>query len=219
VFALGEPNDAITRFGPMRAGWGLDGVTLLKAHSGAPVVLVLPESNYLYHQADETAFRAALCRQVSQVKLSRRWSPATARSTVEVFTGIVGGEGTPLSDCPFLPHLYIAQPTAGQGLKAGAPILSYGLAADPRSVRQVETIWDGRSLGAAAYGGTPAGWIPKALDFDPRYPALSFEAHIPGALAAPGEHRLALRATLGDGSVRQSPPRSVFVRPPIGPFR
>jgi hypothetical protein len=219
VFALGEPNDAVTRFGQMRARWGLDGETLQKAHPGAPVVLVLPEPNYLYHLADETAFRAALCRQFSQAKLSRRWSPATARSSVEVFTAIVGGEGTPLGDCPFLPHLYIAQPTTGQGLKAGAPILSYGLAADPKSVRQLEIIWDGRGLGAAAYGGTPATWIPKALAFDPRYPALSFEAHIPGALATSGEHRLALRAALSDGSVLQSPPRSVFVRPPIGPFR
>lgn len=218
VFALGEPNDRLTRFGQMRAHWGLDGAAL-QSHAGAPVVLVLPAPDYLYHQADETAFRAGLCRQFSQVRLFRRWAPATARSEVELFTAEVGGAGTPLAACPFLPHLYMAQPVRGQGLKAGAPILSYGLAADAKGVRQVELVWDGASLGPAAYGGAQAAWIPKALAFDAHYPALAFEQHVPGARATPGEHRLALRATLADGTVVDSPARSVFVRPPLGPFR
>lgn len=213
VYALDEPYDEFTRFSVIRRAWGLDEAGLRREHAGQPVVLVLPEPSYLYNTPDEMAFRGRLCGEFSQIAPLEIAVLPPGRTAVELYTARVGapaaGEG-----CPLFPWLYIAQPTRAAVLRAGADKGGlFGIAADPKGVASVEGLIDGAPVATAAprtaVASAPA---PTPLSSDPGFPRLWWSMSLPGRALTPGEHRFSIRAHLPDGTTRDSPDRTVFVR-------
>ena len=225
VYALDEPYDEFTRFSVLRRAWGLDETGLRRAHAGAGVALVLPEPSYLYNSPPEEAFRRRLCAEFDGIQPAGVTELAPGKVAVEFYTARVrplGGDTAPAGalrttlnqSCPLLPRLYLAQPTRGAIAKAGVPSPSFfGLASDPLGVKDVEALLDGKPVAVATYGEDPAGSPPPPeLADDPNYPKLWFNVTLPAPVMTKGEHRLALRITRTDGSTRDGPARSLFVR-------
>lgn len=214
VYGLDEPYDGRTRFGTLRADLGLDRAALLRDHPGRAAVIALLEPTFLYHQPEEAAFRAELCRLFEGVRLENVEDLPPARQSVSIYTARLrsapGAAGAP---CPFLPPLYIARPERAQAMESGATANFYGMAADPAGFVRVDVLLDGRMVTRARTGLDVAGSrAPAALAFDPAYPRVQLDFQLPAASLTPGAHRLSLRGVRADGSVVEGAGRTIYVR-------
>ncbi len=213
VYGLNDPYDALTRFGTLRADLGLDRAALIGDHPGRAVVVALLEPTFLYHQPEETAFRAELCRLFTDVRLESANDLPPARQSVSLYTARLrpAAAATP-APCPFLLALYIARPERAEVLRPGAAANFYGMAADPLGFTRVDILLDGRAVAQARIGlDVPGARAPAALAFDPAYPRVQLDFQLPAAALTPGAHRLSLRGVRGDGSVIEGAARIVYV--------
>ena len=210
VWSLDEPYDSRTRFGTLRADLGLNRAALVRRNPGRAAVIALLEPTFLYHQPEEAAFRAELCRLFEDVRLESAEDLPPGAQSVSLYTArLRRAPATAAAACPFLPALYIARPERGEVLEAGAN--HYGMAADPLGFTRVDVVVDGRVVARARTGlDVPGSRAPDALRFDPNWPRLSFDFQLP-ALPA-GEHRLWLRGTRSDSSTVEGGHRVVYVR-------
>ena len=214
VYALDEPYDDFTRFSVIRRAWKLDEAGLRQTYAGNAAVLVLPEPSYFYNTPGELDFRRRLCTEFSEIEPAGTTELAPGKVAVDLFTARVSPIRLAGGACPLFPRLYIAQPTRAAVLRRGKDAGGlFGLASDPKGVSRVEILLDGKAAAATTYGLAPQNSpAPPELSDDPNYPKLWFSYALPGAGLTPGEHRLAVRATLKDGVVKDGPGRTIFVR-------
>jgi hypothetical protein len=214
LYALDEPYDDFTRFSVIRKAWGLDEAGLRRGHAGGAAVLVLPEPSYLYNTPGEMAFRRRLCSEFAEIAPAGLVPLQPGMVAVELYSARIRPTPEDRAGCPLFPRLYLAQPTRGAVVKHGHRKTGlFGLASDPMGVQRVEIMLDGRVVAPAAYGIAPqTSPAPKALSDDPNYPRLWFSYALPGAALTKGEHRLAVRAILKDGTAKDGPDRTLFVR-------
>lgn len=214
VYALGEPYDQFTRFSILRQSWGLDENGLRRSHAGGSVVLVLPEPTYLYHTRAEAQFRARLCREFDAVEPFETVELPPGRTAVEIYTARVRGTPAPESaaaPCPLLPELYLAHPVRAQLFRGAKRENEFGAAADPKGIRSVDVLLDGKVVAHARYGlDPPGGRISNVLAFDPNYPRVQFDFQFPKGSLTPGAHRVSLRATRSDGTVIEGAGRTIY---------
>lgn len=213
VYALDEPYDEFTRFAVIRRAWGLDEAGLKRDHGGGAVVLALPEPSYLYNTPGELAFRRRLCAEFADIAATETVELPPGRTAVELYTARVGTPAAGVA-CPLLPRLYIAQPTRAAVVKARETKGGlFGLAADPKGIAKVEAVLDGRPVStAAAPVALPSAPPVPEFNNNPGYPAIWYSYALPAPALTPGAHRLSLRATLKDGTVRESSTRTLYVR-------
>lgn len=212
VYGLDEPYDSRTRFGTLRADLGLDRAALLRNHPGRAVVIALLEPTFLYHQPEEAAFRAELCRLFADVRLESVTDLPPARQSVSIYTARLRPPAAAAGSCPFLPALYIARPERAEVLEPGAAANFYGMAADPLGFTRVDVLLDGRPVARARTGlDVPGARAPEALRFDPAWPRVQLDFQLPAAALTPGAHRLSLRGVRGDGAIVEGAGRTVYV--------
>jgi len=212
VFALGDPGDQLTHFDIFRANMGLDRRALM-TRAGQPVVIVLQEPVFLYHVPAEATFRAGLCRSFSGVTPVETDVAPPGRLAVDIFVARVDPHPfQPGQPCPFLPRLYLARPKRAEVIKTTTSQNFYGMAVSPAGVAQVTVELDGRPVTQARLGLDPPGArAPASLAFDPAYPKVQFDFHLPNAVLTPGAHRLSVEAVARDGSRFEGADRTVYV--------
>lgn len=216
-FILNDPYDTkVARFDVARRDWGRD-YTALMAQKAAPIVLVLNEPFYIYHQPELFEVYDRICRDFSDVALSSDTTLMPGRTRVKIYTAQLNALPLQKADwfsCPFYPKLYIAQPIRGDVIFKDTQDNFYGIAADPKGITKVEIMWDGKALMEATYGLSPQGFkAPDGLNFDPNYPNIQFEFRFPKGTLEIGEHRLSLRATRKDGTQITGADRIIYVAP------
>ena len=212
VYSLDDPYDEFTRFSVLRHTWAQDEAALVRDHLGAPTILVLPDTTYLYNSPAETEFNRRVCARFRDLQLVNRVELPPGRTSVAVYTASVGWPAA-FSNCPLLPRLYIGQPKRGAGLMHGRSVEAlFGLASDPAGVAGVEVILDGAVATRADYGRVVSS-APPPYEFkdDPGYPALWFGYSLPGPSLTKGVHHLSLRARLKGGGVTESDQRTLYV--------
>lgn len=217
VYALDEPYDEFTRFVLLRRQWGLDEQGLRRDHAGGPVVLAMPETDFMVYTKAETDFRRRVCGEIADLALFETVELPPGRVAVDLYTGRVRPTPLPLGpsdDCPLIPRLSLAEPTRGATLPAEEPFSGHGVAADPKRIASIDILMDGRVVAPARYFLDPKGGarVSEALSFDPDYPRLQFDFRVPGAVVTPGEHRLSVRATRPDGSTFEGATRTLYAR-------
>jgi 4-amino-4-deoxy-L-arabinose transferase-like glycosyltransferase len=215
VFALGEPSDAISHVDQFRAAMRLDRAALIREHAGAPVVLILPETTYLYHTPVEADFRAGLCGVFGDIEPFAVVEAPPGHLALDLFTArvaphpLVGAEY-----CPLLPQVYLARPKRAEAVKRTTTKNFYGMAASPKGVASVDILLDGRPVTQARTDLDPPGArAAPALAFDPDYPRVQFDFKFPAGVLTPGPHRVAVAATAKDGQRIVGADRIIYVTP------
>lgn len=212
VYSLDEPYDSRTRFDDLRRDLELNRDALVRDHAGRAVVIALLEPTFLYHQPEETAFRAELCRLFSDVRLESAHALPPGRQEVTFYSARVRPAPAAFAPCPFLPPLYLARPQRAERLRAGEPANFYGMAVDPQGIPFVDVLLDGRVVARARMDLDPPGArAPAQLAFDPGWPRVQFDFQLPAAALTPGTHRLSLRGVRGDSVIIEGATRTIYV--------
>lgn len=217
VYTLGDPYDDVSMFSVARRDWGLDRQALLKNHAGGPVVLALLEPSYIYHEPEQVALYTNLCKDFEAVEREGITALPPYRTAIDFYTAKV--RATPLSDaqvdaapCPFVPQLYIAHPTRGDFIKRDDTRIKTGMAADPKGVKAVDILLDGKVVAHAHYGiDEPTHRAPDLLRYDPNWPNLQFTYSFPKGSLKVGTHTLSARALRSDGTSFEADPRVLYV--------
>ena len=215
VYTLDNPDDIATRFVVARHKWGLDRSALRRDRAGQGVVLILQSPEFVYHEAEQAGFYAEICTLFADVRRESTTILPPGQMEFAIYTARVreapeAGGGQP---CGLLPQAYIARPALGDTLKVKDKGHYFGMAADPKGVKSVDILIDGRVVTQARYGLDPDGVrAPKLLAYDPNYPKVQYDFDFPQGSLTKGKHVLTVVATRGDGSTFSSDPRPVLVR-------
>jgi hypothetical protein len=216
LYTLDDPYDLFSRFETARAEWSRDRKALMRDQAGKGVVLIIPETSYLYHTDTETAFLDELCQSFEAIEPFKTKELPPGRTSVSLFTAKVRPKPLkPLAPvpCALLPSLYIAQPPRGIFLDPNEDTNYFGMAVDPIGISRVEILIDGKFATEARYGLDPKGsTAPKALSYDPNYPKIQFDFKINTLKIPSGEHRLSVRATRSDGTISEGAGRTFYVK-------
>jgi hypothetical protein len=211
VFALREPRDDINGMWLMRAQLGLDEDALAARHAGKPVVLLVRERTFLYHEPTEVAFRQRLCGLFESVERVDGHTIAPGKVHVDGYIAVPRAK--PLESvqtCGLMPSLYLARPLRGDTVPAEG-INAFGMAASPAGIARVEVMVDGKVLREANIGLDPPGFkAPDALAYDPDYPAVQFDFPLNGREIGGGPRTLTVRATRRDGTVEVLTERTIY---------
>jgi hypothetical protein len=192
LYVLTDPMDIETGFGRMRARWGEDDAALTRDHAGDRVLLVVPDSSYVYHQPEETAHRAEACGRFDDVKLVQRVELEPGRLFVGLFSATVRATPAPPRFCALLPTVYLARPSPGEKL-SDTPRNAFGMAAAPQGVAKVEILIDGKPVRTAEIGINEKTVIkPDVLRFDPAWPGIEFAVPLSVKDAPQGRARLSV---------------------------
>ena len=216
LFTLDDPNDELTRFVVARRQWGLDIDTLAKDHAGKGVMIAVLEPSYLYHEPDQVAMYTRLCETFDEVEPFKVTSLPPYKMAIDFYTARV--RATPLpamaaEPCPFFPQIYIAHPERGEFVGKHSREQFFGVAADPKGIKSLDILLDGKVAVAAKYGiDDPNYHVPPLLKYDPNWPRLQYTFTFPEGSLVPGEHVLTERATRSDGTTFESGPRTLYVR-------
>jgi hypothetical protein len=210
VFALNEPYDFTTRFRLMRASWAGRAGPEARRRPGRGVVVVLPEPTYLYHTPEEVAFRRRLCGLFEAVEPVQ---------TVELPPGPDGGRAL------HRPRAQRALARRSRGLRLLPPPVprrperaevvaaatSTAPRRTPRACAGVEILLDGFPAAPGARRARPRGRPRlRRAAVRPAWPRVQFDFQLPADLT-PGAHRIAVRATTGDGRTLTGAERTIYV--------
>jgi len=157
-----------------------------------------------------------VCTHLSEIRRENTTILPPGQMEFAIYSARVRTEPDPdaaTRPCALLPQAYIGRPALGDTLKVKEKGHYFGMAADPKGVKAVDVLIDGRKVTQARYGLDPDGArAPKLLAYDPNYPKVQYDFDFPPGSLTKGRHILTVVATRSDGSTFESDPRPVTVR-------